>query len=801
MAKQAKKWVGTSVKRKEDARFLTGEAIFVDDMQMPGMLYCAILRSTYPHAKIKKIDVSEAKKCPGVVAVITGEDVKNYPLAPGMELSHFELKPVGKYAYAIAVDKVRYVGEAVAALAAVDRYVAEDALDLIKVEYEPLTPIVDMEKALSKESPLLYPDWGDNVQLRVPLKSGDVDKAFKEADRVIKARISEHRYSAFPMEGRAAIASYKPKSGTLDVWISTQAVCQARAYIARTLKLSEQKISVVAPNVGGGFGTKLNWGTETIPCLLSMKTGRPVKFVENRIENIISGPHARDYVYNAEVACKKDGTILGVKADVIFDIGVESSHRGTAVAKCLIIAKYFLGQYKIKNFDFLARAVVTNKAFECSYRAFGKDASSRLMERLINIMSRELGIAPEEIRQKNYIQPNEFPYRTATGALYDSGNYPELLKRVMKKADIPSLRKEQARLKKEGKHLMGIGIASFVQSAGSAVPDSFVNGLEGATVKLMPEGGLILATAHPSLGQGIETTLAQVVADEFEVTPEDVRVIYGETDKAPYNMGGFSSRGAAWVVGATVTAARMVKEKALRIGANMLKVEPGEVVLKEGKILVKNEPSKCLTLTELARGATFFPGAIGVVPKDLLYTTPSLDATGYWMAPNPPVSWEPPVNLYCTHPCGAEVATVLIDVETGKITVPKHFIIYDCGTLINPDIVKNQYIGGNLQGVNGILNEEICFDENAQPTTTTFMDYLIPSSHEIPEKIVFEHMETPSPFTPLGTKGMGEAGTICSPSSIVNAVEDALGVTVTKTPLKPETVLGLIKEAKKKGTI
>ncbi|MCL1917048.1 MAG: xanthine dehydrogenase family protein molybdopterin-binding subunit [Peptococcaceae bacterium] len=797
----AKKWVGTSIKRKEDASMLTGEATYVDDMQLPGMLHCAILRSDYAHANIKSIDVSEARKLPGVIDIITGEDVKEYPLAAAVEFAHFDLKSPVKQAYLLAVDRALYAGQPIAAVAAVDKYIAEDALDLIQVHYEPLTPVVSMEQALSEDAPLIYEEWGDNVQMQVPSKAGDVDAAFAEADRVIKVKIGEHRYCAFPLEGRAAIADYKPRTGKLHTWISSQASSAPRANFAKTLKIPEQNVSVTVPHVGGAFGTKLNWSVETIPCLLSKRTGRPVKYVENKIETFTIGPHARDYVFNGEVACKNDGTILGVKADVMFDLGIESSYRGTAIAKCVILLKTFLGQYKIKNYSFLSRAIVTNKAFQCSYRAFGKEQGSRFIERIMNIVARELGISPEEIRLKNYIQPEEFPYRTTSGALYDSGDYPGTLKRVLEMADIPSLRKEQARLEEEGRYLMGIGIASFVQPSGSAVPDGYLNGMEGATLKLLPEGGFILSTAHCTLGQGIETTLSQVVADEFTVTPEDVRVIIGDSDKAPYSSGGFASRGAAWVVGAAVTVSRKLKEKVLRFGAHVLKVEADEVELKDGKIQVKRDPAKSVSLHELATSVHFWPGAIGVLPDEFLYTDPSLDATAYWTAPNPPVSWAAPINLYCTHPNGAEVSTILIDKETGKITVPKRFVVYDCGTLINPDIVKHQYIGGALQGINGILNEELCYDENGQLTTTTYMDYLIPGSHEMLGETVFEHQETPSPFTPLGCKGMGEAGTFCSVSSVMNAVEDALGITITKTPLKPQTVLDYVKEAMEKGTL
>lgn len=443
MTDMPKKWVGTGMERKEDARLLTGKAIFVDDMKLPGMLYCSIFRSTYPHAKLKKVDVSQAAKLPGVVAIITGEDMKPYPLPPGIELRVLGQKTVTGFAFALAVDKVRYVGEPVAAVAAVDRYVAEDALGLIKVEYNPLPPVVDMEKALEKDSPLLYEEWGDNIHLHRSTHEGEVDKAFEEADKIIKERLYEHRYSAFPLEGRAILASYSSADGTLDVWSSTQAVCQARMYIARTLKLPEQNVRVVARQVGGGFGSKLNWCIDVIPALLSIKTGRPVKFTENRRENLLSSPHSRDYIYDVQVACNNDGKILGVKIRMIMDAGVEGSNRGTGIGTLLVAGGYCLGPYKINNYKLELIGVVTNKSFSCAYRGYGKDMGNRIMERMINIMSRELNLLPEEIRRKNFIQPDEFPYRQPTGVLYDSGNYPELINRALKRVDIEGAQKRK----------------------------------------------------------------------------------------------------------------------------------------------------------------------------------------------------------------------------------------------------------------------------------------------------------------------------------------------------------------------
>jgi len=800
MAQTSTKWVGMSVPRKEDAKFLTGRATFVDDMKMHGMLYCAILRSPYAHARIRKVDVSEARKIPGVVAIITGEDMKGYNLAPQAEMPGFKFKPVGPYAFALAVDKVRFVGEPVAAVAAVDRYVAEDALEFIKVEYDPLPAVVDAKKAMEGGSSLLYEGWEDNIQLSFATSAGDVDKAFKEAERIIKGEISEHRYSGFPIEGRAILASYNPAEDKLEVWTATQGIFQARYYLARTLKIPEHKIRVVAPNTGGGYGNKLNFWVEVIPALLSIKTGRPVKFTENRIESLTSMPHSRDYRQEFEVACKKDGTILGVKMKMILDLGMEGSNRGSSVKMLLIVNKFGLGPYKIHNYNFDTHAVVTNKSFGCAYRGFGKDIANRVMERIISKMSRELDIPPEEIRRKNFIQPHEFPYRQATGALYDSGNYPELLNRVMKKLDLGNLRKEKEKLRKEGRYI-GIGLSSMVEPAGAAVPESVVNGVEGANVRINPEGGITLRVAHTNIGQGIETTFAQVVADEFTVTPDDVRVIYGDTDMSPFGLGTFSSRGAVWVVAAIVTACRKLKEKVLKIGAHILKVKPEEVELRDGRVSVIEDPSKSLTLKELAGKATYWPGPLTTWPKDLLYTDPGLEVTCYWTSPNPPTSWELPSNIYTTNPSSCEGAVVEVDIETGKVKVLKYVVAHDCGNVINPMIVQNQFIGGTMQGIGGTLYEEIKYDENGQPLTTTFMDYLMPTAKEVPEIYDFDSIHTPAPFTPLGTKGMGEGGAMCSPSVITHAVEDALGLTVKKTPLKPETVLELVKEARQKGLL
>ena len=793
------KWVGKPVKRKQDARLLTGQGTYVDDMKLPKMLYCAVFRSAHAHARIKHVDVSKALAQPGVIAVITGEDVRDYPLPAVIDLPDFGQRTVTGYAFALAVDKVRFVGEPVAAIAAIDRYVAEDALELIDVDYEPLPPVVEIEQAMEKDAPLLYEDWGDNIHLRWQADLGDVDKAFERADRVIEEKLYEHRYSGFPMEARCVLANYQTADARLDVWSATQAPFQARMYIARTLNLPEQQVRVVAPDLGGGFGNKLNWSADIVPCVLSMKTGRPVKWTETRTESLLASPHSRDYLYNVQVACSNDGKIDGVKLQMIADTGVEGSNRGAAVTTLLVAGSYALGPYKIDNLRLDQIGVVTNKSFYCAYRGYGKDMGNRVLERMINIMSRELGMPPEAIRMRNYIQPHEYPYRQTTGPLYDSGNLPELTRLALARIDHENLKKEQARLRQEGVYI-GIGLAAKLEPAGGAVPNAIFNGFEGATAKITPEGGITVATSLVDMGQGVETSLAQVAADEFGVTPDDVRIIEGDTDTTPIGGGGFSSRGAVWTTSCVVQTCRKLRQKVLKVGAHLLEAAVEDVDLAGGKVFVREHPESALSLKEIGRAAYFWPGPYAAFPPDMLAEEAGLETTTFWTSPSPPISWGSPACLYTTHPSSFEAAIVEIDMETGKLTVKKYVCVHDCGKLINPMIVEGQVHGGTLQGIGGAIYEQLVYDENGQLLTTTFMDYLMPTAMEAPEMEV-EHFESPSPFTALGTKGMGEGSTIASPSVIINAVEDVLGVTIKRTPLTPERVLGYIKEARQKGLL
>lgn len=785
------RWTGADLKRREDPRLLTGRGRFTDDIDLPGMLYAAVLRSPYPHARIKSIDTSAAEELPGMIAVLTGQEAAEFsdPLPPTIEIA---MKLCT--AYSIAVDKVRYVGEPVAAVAATDRYIAEDAVELIDVEYEPLEPVMSIEAALAEDAPLLYEEWGDNRQLEWGFENGDLEGAFARADQVIKDRIPHHRYTGTPMEARAALADYDPVTGELTVWASTQAPHQFRTLLAQTVRIPEQKIQIIAPDVGGAFGNKLQIDAEVIPCLLSIRTGRPVKWTETRTENLLSGVHSRDYYFDMEIAVKNDGTILGVRTKLLGDQGCDGTNRSSGSGALLVGAAYVPGPYRLENYSIEVLGVVTNKAPYGAYRGYGKDIANYGMERIVEKVAHELNISPVEVRMRNFIQPDEFPYHTVSGPIYDSGDYPECMRQALELVDYDKLRQQQQELRKQGRYL-GIGISAMLEPSGAAVPNCIFNGYEAAIVRVSPEGGVSLLTSLQNIGQGIETTLAQVVADELGVTPDDVKVIYGDTDTIPYGLGPWSSRGATYCVSVALLAARQVREKILNIAANLLESRPEDLDIENSNIFVKEMPDQSISLRDLSETVHYWPGPYGVVPEG---QDPALEGIHYWTGPI--VSWEPDeqgrISLYTTHPSAVFIAVVEVDVQTGEVKLRRLAVAHDCGNLINPMIVDGQIHGGTVQGMAGALLEELKYDESGQLLTTDFVDYLVPTAADMPP-IDITHIVSPSPFTPAGTKGMGEGGAIGPPAAVANAVEDALaplGVKVKDLPITPEKVLGWVEE-------
>jgi len=787
-------WVGKAYQRKQDPRFLTGKGGYTDDIEIPGMLYGAILGSSYAHARIKHVDVAAAAKLPGVVAVLTGEQAAKMsePLPPVIALPGMRLNS----SYAVAVDKVRYMGEAVAAVAAVDRYIAEDALELIELEYEPLPAITTIAQALAPGAPRLYEDWPSNVAMEYSFRAGDVDKAFAEADYVIEESIPHHRYSGAPLEGRAVVADYDRVTRELTAYVSTQTPHQCRTLFSQILRIPEQKIRVIAPAVGGGFGNKIQVHFEVIPCMLSMLAGRPVKWMESRSQNLLSCVHSRDYVCKLKVGFRKDGKILAVKANLIGDVGCDGTNRAAGIGALTVASVYIPGPYKVSNYAVDTLGVVTNKAPYGAYRGYGKDVANYPLERVLEMAARNLGISSREIRERNFIQPDELPYAQCTGPLYDSGDYPLCLRRVLELIDYDGVRKEQERVRREGSYI-GVGFASMLEPSGGAVPNCIFNGYEASVVRVTPEGGVTLLTGIQEIGQGVETTMAQIVADELTIDPDDVKVICGDTAIVPYGLGSWSSRGAAYGGSSALEATRKVKDKLLKIGGFLLKTRLEDVELKGGRVTRRDNTGQSLSIADIATQVYLFPGPYITLPEGL---EPALEATAYWTSPI--VRWVPDeqgtLSIYNNHPCGAFAAVVEVDIETGHIKLLRFAVSHDAGTIINPMIVDGQVHGGVVQGIAGILSEELKYDQAGSLLNTNFQDYLVPIAADLPD-IEVTHLVSPSPFTPTGAKGMGEGGSIASPAAIVNAVEDALapfGVTIRETPLTPERILDLIRAAK-----
>ncbi|GIM44962.1 carbon-monoxide dehydrogenase large subunit [Collibacillus ludicampi] len=782
-----KKGLGASVKRKEDPKFLTGNGQYTDDYEKPGTLHLAILRSPHAHARIVNIDTTKAKQLDGVVSVVTGEEALNYygPLATTINI--FNNVPE---MYAIAYKKVRYVGEPVAVVAAVDRYVAEDAVDLIEVEYDPLPAVVSVEDALEPKA-LLYEDWGHNIQLEWKTTIGDIEEAFAKSSYVFEETITHNRYTGTPMESRVCFADYNPATKHLTVMCSTQSPSQVRTLIAQTLRMPEHNIRVITPDVGGGYGTKLQANAEIIPCVMSRILGRPVKWTEDRVENLLSGMQSRDYSCTLKVGLDKDYRILGLQAKLIGNIGVDGTCQGPGTPALLVAGAYFPGPYKIPAYEAEVIGVVTNKGPYGAHRGYGKDIANYPVERMMDIMAQKLGISPVEIRRRNFINKDEYPYEQISGPIYDSGDFQRLMDIALEKVDYYNLKKQQQELRQQGRYI-GIGIAAMLEPSGAAVFNGVFNGYQPATVRMTPEGGFQILTSHQNIGQGVETTLPQIVASVMDVDIEDIRLVYGDTDVTPYGLGPFSSRGATYTVSAVYEAAKMLKDKILKIAGHLLVADPQDLEMVNGNVRVKGVSSTeaSISLKEIGNKVYLWPGPYGTIPKGV---DCNLECTYTWTSEV--VNWVPDkygrVNLYTTHPTGVFIAVVEVDSETGQVKINKFVVSHDSGTIINPMIADGQIAGGIAHGIGGVLLEDLAYDSNGFMVNSDFQSYLCPSVMEVSD-IEIHHIECPSPFTPLGTKGMGEGGAIPSPAAVANAVEDALepfGVRVKDLPLTPERVL------------
>ncbi len=760
--------VGKGVRRKEDPRLLTGAATYVDDIEMPGMRFAAILRSPHAAAKIVRIDTAAASRHPGVVAVFTGADTRDVgpvPCAaslPGLRVPEHKV---------LATDRVYYVGHPVAVVVAADRYVAQDALDLIEVEYEPQPAVADPEKALEPGAPAVHPEWPDNKAFTYTHEGGDTAKAFAEADVVVKQRIVSQRLIPTAMETRGVVAAWNEGSRSITLYSSTQIPHLMRSLVAAMVGIPENRLRVVTPEVGGGFGSKLNvYAEEALMAWITMRIGKPVKWIESRRENYLATIHGRGHVDYYELAARKDGTILGLRARIIQDCGAYHQLLTPAIPTLSLLMAP--GIYRFRNVSAEIIGVFTNCVPTDAYRGAGRPEATHCIERMVDILAAELGMDPAEIRLKNFPGPDEFPFETGTGLSYDSGDYAAPLKKAMEIVGYEQLREEQRRARERGRYL-GIGISAYgeicAMGPSSALP---AGGWESATVRIEPSGKVTVATGSSPHGQGEETSFAQIVADELGVDLDDVEIIHGDTGIVQYGIGTFGSRTLAVGGTAIYHACRDLETKIKQWGAMLLESDD---VRFEGGRCICNKTGHSVTLAEVAaaayRALKLPPGA-----------EPGLVATRFWE----------PSNF--TFPFGAHIAVTEVDPETGEIEIKRYVAVDDCGKIVNPLLVAGQIHGGVAQGLGQALYEQAVYDENGQLVTGELMDYAVPKAAMVPP-IESSHTVTPSPVNPLGVKGVGEAGTIgCSPA-IVNSVVDALaplGVKHIDMPLTPEKIWRLI---------
>jgi carbon-monoxide dehydrogenase large subunit len=771
----AEKFVGKSVKRTEDPRLIQGLAHYVDDIRLPDTLHVAFLRSIYAHARIKSIDTSAALTLPGVVAVYTGKDVARIgPVPCGAAIP--DMKTPNHTV--LATNKVYFVGHLVAAVVAENKYAARDALDLIQVDYEELPVVMDEEKAADKNSPVIHEQFGTNIAYKLTAGEGDIEAALKAADRIVKQKILNKRLAPIAMEPRGVLARYFPGEQELTLWTSTQIPHLARTQVAIMLGMPENKLRVITPEVGGGFGSKLNvYAEEAILSWISMQTARPVKWIEGRRENFQGTIHGRGQAGYIEVGCKNDGTITGFRYNVFADMG--SYFQLLTPAIPTLTGLMLSGCYKIPAIQMNVTATFTNKMATDAYRGAGRPEATFVIERAMDLVAAELGLDAVEVRRKNFPAPfgGDNPFKTATGLFYDSGNYQGALDKALAMADYTKLREEQKKARKEGR-LMGIGISTYVEicalGPSSAMP---AGGWESATVRIEPTGKVTILTGASPHGQGEETSFAQIAADELNVSVNDSTVIHGDTGIVQYGIGTFGSRGLAVGGTAVYLAIQKLKAKATQLAAHLLQVDPSTVSFADGKFTSKTAADKQITIQEVALAAHLARN----MPPDM---EPGLSATAFYE----------PKNF--TFPFGTHIAVVEIDRETGEIQFQRYIAVDDCGKQINPMLVHGQVHGGIVQSIGQALYEEVVYDDQGQLVTGTLMDYALPKAIMIPH-MELDSTETPSPVNPLGAKGVGEAGTIGATPAIVSAVVDALapfGVRHVDMPLRPEVIWQIIKK-------
>lgn len=774
------RYVGQRIKRTEDPRLIKGLAHYVDDIKLPETLYVSFVRSVYAHARINSIDASAALKAPGVVAIYTGKDVAGIgpvPCAsalPGLKVPDYRV---------LAQDKVLFVGHPVAAIVATDRYAGRDAVDLVMVDYQDLPPVVDVEEAATG-GPVIHEGFADNIAYKLTAGEGDIDGALSAADHVIKQRILHRRLAPVAMEPRGVLARYYPGEEELTVWSSTQIPHLLRTQLALMIGIPENKLRVITPEVGGGFGSKLNvYAEEALLGWISMQLGKPVKWIESRRENMQATIHGRGQVGEVEIGCKNDGSLTGLRYNVLADLG--AYHQLLTPAIPTLTGLMLSGAYKIPAIQINVTACFTNKMATDAYRGAGRPEATYVVERALDLVALKLGMDAAEVRRRNFPAAAEFPFHTATGLDYDSGDYEAALDKAQKIVGYADLRAEQKKARDEGR-LVGIGVSTYVEicalGPSQAMP---AGGWESATVRIEPTGKVTVMTGASPHGQGQETSFAQIAADELGVDLNDVTVIHGDTAIVQYGIGTFGSRATAVGGTAVLVAIQKLKEKANKIAAHLLQAEADRVTFEGGRFSVQ------------AAQAAAAGNASEPFPSDRTHVTIQEVALAAHLAKELPPDMEPglsatyffePKNF--TFPFGTHIVAVEIDRETGDIQFLRYVAVDDCGKVINPMLVDGQLHGGIVQSIGQALFEEVVYDDQGQLITGTLMDYAVPRASQVPW-FELDRTETPSPVNPLGVKGVGEAGTIGATPAIVGAIVDALapfGVKHLDMPIKPEVI-------------
>ena len=774
-------------RRTEDYKLITGQGYYVDDLKpaegRPPALYMVVVRSPYAHATIESIQLDAALSLPGVVGAFAGADlVHDMPVLESVSLPGLK-KPERR---PLAVGRARYVGDPVAVVLAESQYAAEDARDLVEVDYEPLEGVADPEAALAPAAPLLYEEFGSNMAFLAHASGGDIAAAFEQADHIVRLRLVNQRLAPGSLEPRACMFDFDASSGELSAWMSSQAIYRAKQTLAASLKLDARRIRVRNAEVGGAFGAKnVLLGEEIVAAALAIKYGRPVKWIESRSESLQAQTQGRGQVNYIEAAFQNDGRLLGLKVRTLGDLGAFAS--GVGVMLPARTSSFLSGPYRVLAVDSQVAGVYTNKVPTAPYRGAGRPEAAYILERTIDRIAHELNLDPAEVRRRNFIAPEAFPYKTVIGPTYDSGNYQAALERALTLADYTGYREQQReRRAQANQHLLGIGLATFIELTGdsSTMPGA---PKEAATVRIRRDGSILVQSGVAHNGQGHFTTFAQIVAATFHLPGSQVEVHMNDTALPGFSIGTFGSRVMQVGGSAVLLAAEAARDKALQVASRVLEAAPGDLVLEHGQVTVRGVPGRAVALGELARLVEEQPA---MVERE---------------APNPVngavieglAAWRDFAPQDAAYASGAHIAVVEIDSESGEVHILRYVAVDDCGRVLNHYLAEAQIHGSLAQGIGQALYEEVIYDESGQLISGTLMDYTLPLAIQIPD-FVTDLVETPSPLNPLGVKGVGEAGCIAAPPAIVNAVLDALaplGVKTVDMPLKPAKIWQLIQEA------